>query len=410
MIVSDITVHCKYDYISPVGELRPFPKNRNSHPDDQIERLAKLIKYQGMRAPIIVDAGDRKTIVKGHGTLSACKLLGMSGVPVVLQEFESEEQRYAFVQSDNAIASWSELDFSGINVDLPDLGPEFDVELLGIKGFEIEPADKYGDKDADKVPEVHTTNINRGDLYQLGSHRLLCGDSTDPQAIAILMNGEKADMVFTDPPYGVNAVHNERVGVSGPTGWGKATGEGAGCIYKAGVYRKIEGDDKPFNPELLLSFECPKIIWGGNYFSDRLPIGFRWLVWDKKDGGIGGDDNTFSDCELAWTSLDGRAVKIYRHLWSGLLRTGDRKEELSKRVHPTQKPVGLCAEMLGDWSKENQIIVDLYLGSGSTLIACEKTNRKCYGMEIDPAYCQVIIDRWEKFTGQKAEKINDMVK
>lgn len=155
LAINGVTIHCKHDYIAPIESLRPYPKNRNSHPAEQISRLAKIIRYQGMRAPIVIDASDKQTIVKGHGTLSACKELGMSGVPVVNQHFESEEQRYAYVQSDNAIASWSELDFAGINLDLPEIGP-FDIELLGIDDFKLDPSEKpIREKKAKRCPHCN---------------------------------------------------------------------------------------------------------------------------------------------------------------------------------------------------------------------------------------------------------------
>ena len=134
-------VHCKYDALVPVGELKPHPKNRNNHPPEQITRLAKLLAYQGLRAPIVVSSLSGY-IVKGHGTLSAIKENGWTEAPVVYQTFADETQEYAFVQSDNAIASWAELDFSGINTDIGDLGPEFDIDLLGIKDFTVDVADK----------------------------------------------------------------------------------------------------------------------------------------------------------------------------------------------------------------------------------------------------------------------------
>lgn len=134
-------VHCKYDALVPVGSLKPFPKNRNSHSEEQIERLALILEYQGIRAPIIVDADDRATICKGHGTLAAIRHNNWQTAPVVYQHFENDDQRYTFVQSDNAIAAWSEIDLAGINADLPDLGP-LDLDLLGLKSFSMNASDK----------------------------------------------------------------------------------------------------------------------------------------------------------------------------------------------------------------------------------------------------------------------------
>lgn len=359
-------IHCKYDELISPKKLKPFPKNRNKHPKEQIERLSKILKYQGIRAPIVVSKRSN-CIVKGHGTLEAAKSAGFTEVPIVYQDFDDEDQEYLFVQSDNAIATWAEIDLSGINADLSELGP-FDIDLLGIKDFELEPADKYGDKDADAVPEGRATDIKLGDLFVLGNHRLLCGDSTDHTQVERLMNGEKADMVFTDPPYGMGAVENSGV--------------------LSNRYRPIEGDATPELAKSVFGMfkEIPGIWWGANYFCSVLPDASKWLVWDKNNGG---SDQT--DCELAWTNLP------------GVVRQFTMASEKTNRVHPTQKPVALIEWALGFHDGVN--VLDPFLGSGSTLIACEKTNRKCYGMEIDPQYCQVIIDRWEKFTGQKAKKL-----
>jgi len=163
---------------------------------------------------------------------------------------------------------------------------------------------------------------------------------------------------------------------------------------KRGTYRPVIGDDTYFNPTYLFNIGEKQIIWGANYFHDKLPLGTRWLVWDKERP----DGTTFSDCELAWTSIEGVAVKKYKCTWHGMIREG----ESEKRVHPTQKPLKLCCEIIKDYTDENDIVLDLFGGSGSTLIACEQLNRTCYMMEIDPVYCDVIVKRWENFTGQKA--------
>jgi hypothetical protein len=135
--MSDIAIHCKYDELVSVKNLKPHPKNRNKHPQDQVDRLEKIIKYQGVRAPVVVSKSSG-FIVKGHGTLLAEQQAGMKDIPVVYQEFENEDQEYAFLQSDNAIATWADLDFSGINMDIQDLGPDFDIDMLGIKDFSID--------------------------------------------------------------------------------------------------------------------------------------------------------------------------------------------------------------------------------------------------------------------------------
>ena len=212
------------------------------------------------------------------------------------------------------------------------------------------------------------------------------------------MNGVKADMVFTDPPYGINAVQGNKI--DGDKSFGKV---GGGNIVKSNTYSTIIGDDTTdtakLNYEIVKEISNNQIIFGGNYFTDFLKPSKCWCVWDKQNTG------NFADVELAWTSFD-KGAKIYHYLWNGLVREGSRDLELSKRVHPTQKPVGMIINILKDFTEENNSIIDCFGGSGSTLIACEQLNRKCYMMELDPHYIDVIIQRWENFTGEKAIKIN----
>lgn len=234
------------------------------------------------------------------------------------------------------------------------------------------------------------------------SHRIMCGDST--KDLEKLLDGVDIDLLLTDPPYGISAVNHDVVGRDGGMGFSSGHKDGTHSIVKAKKYRVIAGDDIPFDPKFLLSLGQTQIIFGANHFANKLPNNSHWLVWDKKVG-IGAERNSFSDVELMWTNVKQKNALIYRHLWSGLLRAGDRKTELKERVHPTQKPVGLFSDIIKDYSKENHTILDPYLGSGSTLIACEQTNRICYGMELDPSYIDVIIIRWENYTGKKAVKL-----
>ena len=227
-----------------------------------------------------------------------------------------------------------------------------------------------------------------GKLKLKSKHRLLCGDSTSKENVERLMDGGKANMVFTDPPYGINVVKKDMVGAD----FG---------VAKKGKYRKIADDETTDVAKLFFEIAdsflgCKKIVfWGGNYFGDFLPTTKNWLVWNKRAGTT--IRNTFADGEMAWCSFD-TPVRIYDQLWNGMIREGEKE----KRVHPTQKPTRMLGEIVLDFTKELELIVDGFLGSGSTLIACEQLNRKCYGMEIDPLYCDVIIKRWENLTGRKA--------
>ena len=240
----------------------------------------------------------------------------------------------------------------------------------------------------DVVPDSPAEPLSKpGDLWLCGRHRVLCGDATKEEDVARLMNGKKADLVMSDPPYGINIV---KVGGEGATKFGKV---GVEKWVPANYYPPIKGDDQSFNPDFLFQYSQKIILFGANFFADKLPISSGWLVWDKKPEGAA--RNSFADCELIWTNFDIPA-RIYRCTWQGLLKEG---EEGVKRQHPTQKPIKLCAEILSDFSKGNDIIADFFLGSGTTLIAAEQAGRICYGCEIDPHYIDVILGRYAKFTG-----------
>lgn len=383
-----MNIHCLYDLLVGIPALKPHPKNRNKHPEDQIKRLARILEYQGWRYPVKVSK-QSGFITSGHGRILAAKLNGWSEVPVNLQDYENEEQEYADVQADNAIASWAELDLAGINADLENLGPDFDIAMLGLKNFMLEPADKYGDQDADAIPENVPTQTKLGDLFQLGPHRLLCGDSTDKAQIERLMNGEKADMVYTDPPYGMNLDADYDSMSKNST------------HVKGNAYKNVIGDDEDYDPaHIFKSFPDAKevFLWGADYFYDKLPPYGSWLVWVKRNENM--LEIIGNHFEVCWSKAKNHRKVMYKW-WSGVTA---RNPEFT-REHPTEKPISLNAEIIASHSEQGAIIVDIFLGSGSTLIACEKTNRKCFGMEIDPHYCDVIIARWEQFTGLKASRV-----
>jgi DNA modification methylase len=351
--------------------LIPNPKNNNKHPKEQLERLAKIIQHQGFRRPVTVSKRSG-FIVVGHARVEVAKTLGMAKVPVIYQHYDSEADEYADLTADNALQEWSEIDLSQINLDILDLGP-FDVELLGLKDFEVEPLDKLDPQtDEDAVPEVEHPITRRGDVWLLGNHRLLCGDSTNPDDVNVLMGMEYPDLIHTDPPYGMNAV------------------------TKSGVLSKnyktdIIGDDNPdvakdaFTLIYSMYPDAKQIWWGANYYSSALPDSECWLVWDKNNGG---SDQT--DCELAWANF--RSV----------VRQFTQASEKSNRVHPTQKPVSLTEWIIKRFKLTSSLIADFFGGSGSTLIAAEKNGITSRIMEFDPMFCDVIIKRWEEYTGKTA--------
>ena len=277
-------------------------------------------------------------------------------------------------------------------LDWDDFKSEIDWSDFNLDRFEAGRGNGYNPKE-DDVPDPPKDPVSKlGELYLLGGrHRLLCGDATKPKDVERLMDGNKAEMVFTDPPYGINIVSN-----AGKLGGSDKT------------YSKVIGDGKEFDLSFLLAIEALHIIWGGNFFAHYLPKSTHWIVWDKRgENMIGGSEaGTQSDCELAWTDINRTSVKKYKHVWAGWFREGNKKEELSTKVHPTQKPVGLLKGILNDYSKENEIVLDLFGGSGSTLIACEQTNRTCYMSEIEPVYIDIIIERYKNLTGKEVELID----
>lgn len=400
---SVMNVYCRYEELMPLEELlkRQHPRNPNRHPPSQIERLAAILRYQGVRHPIVLSKRSG-LMTKGHGRLLSAIQNGWKTFPIEWQEYVSDEQEYADVVADNAIASWAELDLGLINAEIPELGPDFNIEMLGLKDFELEPADQ----DADAVPEVKKGFVKRGELWQLGTHRLLCGDATSKEDVQRLMNGEKADMVYTDPPYGMDLDTDYSKMKFKSTRSGQTSRRS---------YDAVIGDDSEFDPSHILEVfqDCEEILlWGADHYYWNLPSGGSFIIWDKRRSDNfevkATVDNIFgSHFEACWTKSRKRReiIRFYRTFGAsegpGDGLSGNVITE--QHYHPTQKPIGLHLNIFERIQGSN--IVDLYLGSGSTLIACEKTNRKCFGMEIDPDYCSVIIERWQQFTGQKAVKL-----
>lgn len=376
-------VHCTYDQLVPIDSLNPHPKNTNKHSKEQIQRLAKILEYQGWRYPIKVSK-QSGFITSGHGRLEAARLLKLDVVPVNFQDYENETQELADLTSDNAIASWAELDLSLINTQLGDMGPDFDLDLLGIKDFVLDPAEKVAQCDEDEIPEKVEPRTKLGDIYRLGEHRLLCGDSTDIHAVEFLMNGENVDLVFTDPPYGIDYQDVKK------------------------NHRKIENDSELDGIQSLLSVilsqNSPMFLccnWKSFSTFEKAMIEAdkppkACIVWDKMNRVQNLDKFGKQHEFILYFGPFGGEKTVDVDVWQC------KRQVLSE--HPTAKPIELIERAIMHFNKGN--VLDLFGGSGSTLIACEKTNRRCFMMELDPQYCDVIVARWEKYTGQKAELIN----
>ena len=372
-----------------VDKLIPYSKNAKKHDEAQISNVAESIKQFGFVQPVVVDKNG--VIVIGHCRTLAAKKLGMKTVPCVMVDDLTDEQVRALRIIDNK-TNESPWDMELLAEELPDIdlsGFDFDFGIDLPEGSKEDEDKEIVEDEAPEVDEDAEPIAKLGDIWQLGRHRLMCGDSTDKAAVELLMDGKKADLLLTDPPYGIDY-----------GGLLKGKGDGHGGAdkngwksYDAPTWDKERPNENAFM--LLLSLTENQIIWGGNYFADILPPKMCWLVWDK-----GQRDFSLADGELAWTSFD-KALRIKSY--SRALANRENK------VHPTQKPIELLRWCIEDIAERNMervnTVLDLFGGSGSTLIACEQLDRTCYMMELDPKYCDVIIKRWESLTGEKAVKL-----
>lgn len=372
-----------------VAELIPYARNSRTHDKDQVSQIVASIKEFGFTNPVLID--DEGLIIAGHGRVQAAQKLNLKTVPTICLDYLTEAQKKAYVIADNRLALNAGWDFDMLKVELNDLNDlDFDVSLLGFDDKEIndilaDPTE--GLVDEDSTPDLVEDPITvEGDIWLLGNHRLMCGDSTSIDAVDKLMDGNKADMVFTDPPYGINEKGDRSA---------RNTGLAKNHNFKDFKDDSIQYAIDAYN--LCEQMAIPRQVWwGANYYCHSLPQSNNWFIWDKRveDKMI----DTQSDCEMAWVKSEFSSVRIFRHLWKGFNKASERNQP---RVHPTQKPVAL-SEWAFNYFKNVSIVLDLFGGSGSTLIACEKTNRICYMMELDCHYADVIINRWQDFTGKEA--------
>ena len=392
--------------MTALSKLTPYRKNPRVIPDKAVKAVAASLKRFGWKQAIVAD--PKGVIVAGETRYKAAVSLGWKTAPVVTIP---ARQARAFRVIDNRTSELTSWDTDLLPDALAGLG---DMDVFSFDDVLL-VTETAGKTDQDDIPETPKKPITRkGNIWALGRHRIACGVSETDFVRLMPADDVKGGIVLTDPPYGISIVKAGRMRPPGGKGGkvkiagsiGGAKPFGAGVKGKVGVpgvvaprlYSPMKGDDKPFDPAWVLTLGAAQIIFGAQFFASRLIDRTAWLCWDK---GIS-DKATFSAFELAWTSFTGR-TRMYRHRWSGMVREGDRKTELKDRVHPTQKPVGLFEQILEDVAKKYSIVLDPYAGSGSTLIACEKTGRTCYAVETSRAYCDVIVKRWEDFTGQKAQ-------
>lgn len=372
-----------------VEDLIPYVNNSRKHSDEQVAQISASIKEFGWTNPILIDGTN--SIIAGHGRLMAARKLKMDQVPTIELDHLTDTQRKALVIADNKLALNADWDNTLLTIELDELLKDgFALDILGFNADELtallEPEQVDGLTDEDAVPDVPDEPITKlGDIYQLGNHRLMCGDSTSIDAVDRLMDGRKADMVFTDPPYGVDykGIHNDsRNGLEdllrGVFANYIATSKSGASIYCFHSDRCADVFHKVFREFFHFS---SMIIWAKNsltlsqtdYQSQHEPCLYGWM-----------DNGSHS-----WYS-DRKQTSIWKF---------DKERVIG---HTTPKPVGLVEKAITNSSKGGDLIIDLFGGSGSTLIASEKIGRNAIIMELDPKYCDVIVKRWEDFTGKKA--------
>ena len=392
----------------PTDSLIPYARNSRTHSDAQVSQVAGSIREFGFTNPVLIDAQDG--IIAGHGRVLAALKLKLDTVPCIRLSHLTETQRKAYVIADNKLALNSGWDNEMLLLEFSDLeAAEFDMELLGFSDEELDAMKPEqipeGLTDEDFVPEVQPDPISKiGDVWLLGKHRLMCGDSTSIDAVEVLMAGQKADMVFTDPPYGMSY------------GGGAVAGSTPkGALVKA--HGMILGDDKTGDDLIALVRDALASAVAVSKSGSATYVCFPWrtysefeagmescglkasacIVWDKKSIGLG-NSNYRPQHEFIFYCKGGAwyGDKAQSDVWS--LSRG----ATGKYVHPTQKPVELIERALENSSKGGDTVLDVFGGSGSTLIACEKTGRESRLMELDPKYVDVIVKRWQEFTGKQA--------
>jgi DNA modification methylase len=391
----------------PVADLIPYASNSRTHSDAQIAQIAASIKEFGWTNPILIDGEN--TIIAGHGRLLAARKLGLDKVPAIVLDHLTKPQQRALVIADNQLALNAGWDMDMLKAEIEDLNlDDFDISLLGfddkfLDGL-LEPEPTEGLTDEDAVPEVpETPKTVLGDVWVLGNHRLMCGDSTSIEHAEILMNGVKADLVFTDPPYNVAYEGRGEKNKLGPIKNDNMSDESFEQFCRD-IFATYHAIMKP----LACIYVChpdsqtgPKLAFEKT-FAEQFKKSST-LIWVKQSAGMGWQDYRAQHEPILYGWKEGGTGK---HFYCGdrskttIWNIG--RDAQASYVHPTQKPVALPEEAIKNSSKGEDVVVDLFGGSGSTLIACEKANRINRSMELDPKYCDVIIKRWQDFTGKQA--------
>lgn len=413
-------------------DLKEYENNPRNN-DGAVQAVADSIKEFGFKVPIVIDRDN--VIVAGHTRLKAARLLGLETVPCIVADDLTPEQVKAYRLADNKTGELAEWDFAALEIEISELSEMSDIDMSDF-GFELEPMEEEAQEVVeDDIPEVDEGNdptVKLGDVWQLGKHRLLCGDSTDITAVEMLMNNELADMVLTDPPYNMgymgagnkdksNYKHDkilndkmsdddfERFLTDVYSNLFIAMKDGASfyVFYKElgkGVFiTALEKGGLTFKQELI--WVKNQIVIGGSKYQNMYEPCLYGCKGDRIENWYAGrrERSVIESIDLMNEfELRSTIIELLETLETDVIR---ENKTLKNDLHPTMKPLKLLGRFINNSSAKDDIILDLFGGSGSTLIACEQLGRRCYTMELDPKYCDVIIKRWEQFTGETAVKI-----
>ena len=412
-----------------ISALRPYARNARTHSRKQIKKIAASIDRFGFVNPVLVDQGNR--IIAGHGRVAAAKLLGWPEVPVLRIEHLDESEKRAYILADNRLAEEAGWDEEILAIELQGLLEiDFSIELTGFDMVEIDTvlddaakAAESGPDAADEIPPMSpdATPVTRpGDLFALGSHRLFCGDATQESSYATLLGGARASIIFTDPPYNVPIDgHVSGLGKHRHREFAMASGEMTSEQF-TDFLETVFDHLARYSTDGSIHYICmdwrhmPEVLAAGESCYAELK---NLCVWVKVNGGMGTFYRSRHELVFAFKNGTGTHINNFELGQGGRYRTNvweyagansfghERDAELA--MHPTVKPVAMVADALRDCSKRKQIVLDPFGGSGTTLIAAQKTGRRAYLIELDPLYCDTIVRRWEAFTGKKARHVGE---
>ena len=420
----------------PIDDVHPYPNNPRNN-DEAVEYVANSIREFGWQQPIVVDTDG--TIIAGHTRLKAAKMLGMETVPVVVADNLTPAQVNAYRLADNKVAEAATWDIDALAVELEGLEVDFDMTMFDFEASEFDFGGLGGEQTdivEDEVPEDAPSIVKSGDVWQLGRHRLMCGDSTDPESVSMLMDGARAELLFTSPPYADMRTYNGGKELSTELLARFIPAYEPHCEYQAvnlGIKRQDHEIVQYWDDYIaaahgaglkLMAWNVwDKMMCGSIGMQDSLvPIRHEFIfvfgkkdkplnkTWEKKPENIGvlarktrrNVDGTMRPVESGSASIGDASnpLKEMESVVSVTLYTGEMRKK-----HPAVFPVGLPAEYIKAFTDVGDVVAEPFAGSGTTLIACEQLGRECRCMELDPSYCDVIIERWQSLTGETARKV-----